>query len=314
MTMPGTRPPETGAGGAAQELADLVTPLFGGELPMRLRAWDGSAAGPEDAPTLVVNDAAALRRLVYRPGELGLAQAYVSGEIDVEGDLLDGFRRVWRSVRERDASPRLTVSTVLAGLRTARSLGALGWPTATAARLAGTLAGTAALADPGPRRDRAPLRPVQRLLRAHPRPAPGLLVRVLHAGPGRRVVLPRAGAARQARPGLPQARPRRGVARPPPPRHRLWLGLAVAVRRRGVRRPGRRGHDRRRAEGLHRPADRRAGAAGPRRDPAAGLPGRRGTDPSTRSPRSRWASTSARRTTRSSPAGSTGCCGPVDAP
>jgi cyclopropane-fatty-acyl-phospholipid synthase len=143
MTTPGTRPSETETGGAAQELADLVTPLFGGELPMRLRAWDGSVAGPEDAPTLVVNDAAALRRLVYRPGELGLAQAYVSGEIDVEGDLLDGFRRVWRSVRERDASPRLTVSTVLAGLRTARSLGALGWPPpqppASQARLRGRL-------------------------------------------------------------------------------------------------------------------------------------------------------------------------------
>ncbi|MGZ4495803.1 MAG: SAM-dependent methyltransferase, partial [Nocardioides sp.] len=71
--------------GAAQQLAAIVTPLFGGELPLRVRAWDGSVAGPEDAPTLVVNDPAALRRLVYHPGELGLAQAYVTREIDVEG-------------------------------------------------------------------------------------------------------------------------------------------------------------------------------------------------------------------------------------
>jgi cyclopropane-fatty-acyl-phospholipid synthase len=129
-------------GGAAQQLVDLVSPLFGGTPPLRVRAWDGSVAGPDDAPTVVVNDPAALRRLVYRPGELGLAQAYVTKEIDVEGDLLDGFRRVWRSVRDQHASPGLALSTVLAGLRTARSLGALGRPPAppaSQARLRGRL-------------------------------------------------------------------------------------------------------------------------------------------------------------------------------
>jgi cyclopropane-fatty-acyl-phospholipid synthase len=118
------------APGAADRLAGLVAPLFGGALPLRLRAWDGSVAGSTDpgAPTVVVNDPAALRRLLFRPGELGLAQAYVTKEIDVEGDLLDGFRRVWRTVRERNASPRLTAGTVLDGLRAARDLGALGLP------------------------------------------------------------------------------------------------------------------------------------------------------------------------------------------
>ena len=129
MTLTDARTPAPGTTpGVAQEMADVVTPLFGGELPVRLRAWDGSVAGPEGAPTVVINDAAALRRLVFRPGELGLAQAYVTKEIDVEGDLLDGFRRVWRAVRERGASPRLNVATVLAGLRTAKSLGAFGRP------------------------------------------------------------------------------------------------------------------------------------------------------------------------------------------
>jgi cyclopropane-fatty-acyl-phospholipid synthase len=139
-----TPAPPTGSG-AAHELAELVTPLFGGSLPVRLRAWDGSLAGPGDdpeVPTVVVNDAAALRRLVYRPGELGLAQAYVTKEIDVEGDLLDGFRRVWRSARETGASPRLSLATALAGLRAARTLGAFGRPPkapASQARLRGRL-------------------------------------------------------------------------------------------------------------------------------------------------------------------------------
>ncbi|MBA2773435.1 MAG: SAM-dependent methyltransferase, partial [Nocardioidaceae bacterium] len=37
--------------GAAQRLADVVGPVFG-TLPVRLRAWDGSEAGPADAPVV----------------------------------------------------------------------------------------------------------------------------------------------------------------------------------------------------------------------------------------------------------------------
>src|SRR5690348_18303399 len=85
--------------GIAPRLATVVEPLFGGRLPVRLKAWDGTVAGPADAPTVVLRDPAALRRLVRHPGELGLAQAYVTGELDVEGDLLDGFRRVWSTAR-----------------------------------------------------------------------------------------------------------------------------------------------------------------------------------------------------------------------
>jgi cyclopropane-fatty-acyl-phospholipid synthase len=146
MTTTSSRPrPTLTAGGAARELADLAVPLFGGSLPVRLRAWDGSVAGPDDdpdAPTVVVNDPATLRRLLFRPGELGLAQAYVTGGIDVEGDLLDGFRRVWRSVRDQGASPRLSAATVVSGLRAARGLGVLGRPPrppASQARLRGRL-------------------------------------------------------------------------------------------------------------------------------------------------------------------------------
>ena len=210
MTLTDARTPSTApAPGAAQEMADVVRPLFGGELPVRLRAWDGSVAGPEGAPTVVINDAAALRRLVYRPGELGLAQAYVLGEIDVEGDLLDGFRRVWQAVREQGASPRLNLATVLAGAphrEEPRRLRAA----PRAAGVAGPAPRPAALADPRPGRDLAPLRPLQRLLLADPRPAHGVLLRLLHQGPRRPGVHRRGRAARQARPGLPQARPRPG--------------------------------------------------------------------------------------------------------
>ncbi|MBA2463875.1 MAG: class I SAM-dependent methyltransferase [Nocardioidaceae bacterium] len=130
---------------AAHQLAAVVAPLFGGLLPVRIRAWDGSETGPADAPTVVLRDQAALRRIVFRPGELGLAQAYVTGEIDVEGDLLEGFRRVWRASREqapRGRRGRLTPAAVAAGLRTAVRLGAVGRPPAppaSQARLRGRL-------------------------------------------------------------------------------------------------------------------------------------------------------------------------------
>jgi cyclopropane-fatty-acyl-phospholipid synthase len=69
----------------------LRTVLRVDELPVRLRAWDGSVAGPDGAPVVVVRSRRALRRLVWAPGELGLARAYVAGEIDVEGDLTAAF-------------------------------------------------------------------------------------------------------------------------------------------------------------------------------------------------------------------------------
>ncbi len=88
----------------ADRLAALIRDTAGIELPLRLRAWDGSETGPPDAPVLVIRSRRALRRLLWAPNELGLARAYVSGDLDVEGDtsdLAEGFRRVWRLARSR---------------------------------------------------------------------------------------------------------------------------------------------------------------------------------------------------------------------
>ncbi|MCU1602570.1 MAG: putative cyclopropane fatty acid synthase [Frankiales bacterium] len=112
--------------GAAPALAALVEPLFGGELPVRLRAWDGSEHGPAGAPVVVLRNRRALRRLAYNPGELGLAQAYVTGDLDVEGDLFDGFRRIWSTVREKDLQAGRPA--LLPTLRTALRYGVVGLP------------------------------------------------------------------------------------------------------------------------------------------------------------------------------------------
>ncbi|MEV7044113.1 cyclopropane-fatty-acyl-phospholipid synthase family protein [Amycolatopsis sp. NPDC051061] len=83
----------------AHRLASFAEQLLGGQLPVGLRTWDGTRAGPVDAPTVVLRNRRALRRLLYAPGELGLARAYVTGDLDVEGDLADGFRRIWSLTR-----------------------------------------------------------------------------------------------------------------------------------------------------------------------------------------------------------------------
>ncbi|MFI6039526.1 class I SAM-dependent methyltransferase [Streptomyces sp. NPDC051315] len=72
---------------AASRLHALVEQLLGAPFPMRVRAWDGSQAGPPDAPALVVRNRRALRRLLFKPGELGLARAWVAGDLEIEGDL-----------------------------------------------------------------------------------------------------------------------------------------------------------------------------------------------------------------------------------
>lgn len=72
---------------AAGRLTKLAGEVLGAPLPVRIRAWDRSESGPPGAPTLVIRHRRALRRLLFKPGELGLARAWVAGDLDIEGDL-----------------------------------------------------------------------------------------------------------------------------------------------------------------------------------------------------------------------------------
>jgi cyclopropane fatty-acyl-phospholipid synthase-like methyltransferase/DUF1365 family protein len=128
---------------AAHRIERLVRDVAGTELPLRVRAWDGSEAGPADGPVVVLRSRRALRRLLWAPGELGLARAYVAGDLDVDGDLAEGFRRVWALARRRPehrtfASRRVLLRALPGAVR----LGALGprpAPPASEARLSGRL-------------------------------------------------------------------------------------------------------------------------------------------------------------------------------
>ncbi len=133
----------TGSTGVAQQLESALRPFLRGDLPVRLRAWDGSEAGPADAPLVVLRSPDAVRRMLWRPGELGAAQAYVTGELDVDGDLGAALEHAFAVGRERGLSGgRPTPSALLRALRTAAGIGALGRPPAppaTQARVRGRL-------------------------------------------------------------------------------------------------------------------------------------------------------------------------------
>ncbi|MFC4494220.1 class I SAM-dependent methyltransferase [Streptomyces ovatisporus] len=73
----------------APRLVALAERVLEEPLPIRVRAWDGSEAGPPGAPVLRIRHRRALRRILWSPGELGLARAWVAGELDVDGELYD---------------------------------------------------------------------------------------------------------------------------------------------------------------------------------------------------------------------------------
>jgi cyclopropane-fatty-acyl-phospholipid synthase len=70
------------------QVADIISDVIGEDVPVRVVAYDGSKAGPDSSEVTVrILSPRALARLATAPGTLGLARAYVTGEIEVEGEL-----------------------------------------------------------------------------------------------------------------------------------------------------------------------------------------------------------------------------------
>ena len=145
--LPVIRRPGSHGTGAAARLEQIVRDVAGVRLPVRVRAWDGTEAGPETGPVLHLRSRRAIRRLLWAPNELGLARAYVSGDVDVvgtgsAGDLLtDGLRLGWATANSAPARAA-TRSGVVRAAASAVRLGALGpppRPPAAEARMTGRL-------------------------------------------------------------------------------------------------------------------------------------------------------------------------------
>jgi cyclopropane-fatty-acyl-phospholipid synthase len=69
-------------------LGSIVNDVLGSDVPFRVELPDGEQFGPPDAPaTIILRSTDALAHLLWAPGELGLARAYVSGSLDFQGDI-----------------------------------------------------------------------------------------------------------------------------------------------------------------------------------------------------------------------------------
>ncbi len=101
----------------------MLHALLGDPIPVRIEFWDHSAAGPADGPdTIHVRSIDAIKRILWAPGELGLGRAYVAGDLDADGDIIELLTAL--SIRSpRDAS---VISNAPGALAAARRMGALG--------------------------------------------------------------------------------------------------------------------------------------------------------------------------------------------
>ncbi|MET9342609.1 class I SAM-dependent methyltransferase [Nonomuraea sp. NPDC003804] len=77
-------------------LASIFEKIVGADTNIAFMAYDGSKAGPDGADVRIeVKSPIAVAYLAQAPGELGLARAYVSGHIDVHGDMYTLLDRMW---------------------------------------------------------------------------------------------------------------------------------------------------------------------------------------------------------------------------
>jgi cyclopropane-fatty-acyl-phospholipid synthase len=87
-----TVPVRSAPGPVADTLAPLLELVFSGAPPVRFECWDGSAIGPPDPPaTIRLLRPTALRRVLWSPDDLGLGRAYVAGDLDLDGDIVEGL-------------------------------------------------------------------------------------------------------------------------------------------------------------------------------------------------------------------------------
>src|SRR5215207_9061632 len=92
----------------------------GGRLPLKFTAYDGSTAGPDDATMgLDLLTSRGLTYLLTAPGELGLARAYVSGDVEAHGvhpgDPYELLKALTDTLDFERPSPRVLANIVRSG-------------------------------------------------------------------------------------------------------------------------------------------------------------------------------------------------------
>lgn len=81
--------------GHDMRLAEIFERVVGSNAPVRFTAYDGSSAGsPDSDVALHVRTPVAVNYLAQSPNAVGLTRAYVSGHLELEGDMYTALRRM----------------------------------------------------------------------------------------------------------------------------------------------------------------------------------------------------------------------------
>jgi cyclopropane-fatty-acyl-phospholipid synthase len=103
------------------KLAEVFQLVVGGDTPVQFRGFDGSQIGPADAEVSVeIRSSRALSYLATSPGDVGLARAYIMGDLEVEGDLHTAMSSLIGRDIDLSWSTRWEVFRDLGGLRLLR--------------------------------------------------------------------------------------------------------------------------------------------------------------------------------------------------
>jgi cyclopropane-fatty-acyl-phospholipid synthase len=87
-------------------LAEVFEAFVGPDAPVEFAAYDGSHAGtPGSEIKVTVRSPVAVAYLAQAPGALGLARAYVSGHLDIDGDMYEALIRMSSAQRLDIALP-----------------------------------------------------------------------------------------------------------------------------------------------------------------------------------------------------------------
>jgi cyclopropane-fatty-acyl-phospholipid synthase len=113
MTMTERRP----AAGTVPTVADVIRTVTRGEPGLRITAYDGSAVGPAESQySLHLANERGLSYILTAPGDLGMARAYVSGDLEVDGahpgDPYEIVTRLRDTLRLRVPPPREALALV----------------------------------------------------------------------------------------------------------------------------------------------------------------------------------------------------------
>src|SRR5215470_19460833 len=99
-------------------LAEVFERFAGPDAGVEFVAYDGSRAGSPGSPsvTVTIKSPVAVSYLAQAPGALGLARAFVSGHIDVDGDMHTALARLAKAQRmNRSLAERLSLLSQLGG-------------------------------------------------------------------------------------------------------------------------------------------------------------------------------------------------------